>query len=371
MYYNWQLPDWPDFKYELADSIDQLIAFAEETGNVSGLLKAAPDVVKVETLIDIMVAEAIKTSEIEGEYLSRQDVASSIRNNLGINQKAEPVKDKKAQGVAELMVDVRKSYEDALTEKKLFEWHKMLLKDSRTINTGAWRKDTAPMQVVSGSIGKEKVHFEAPSSAIVPNEMERFIQWFNETAPGGKHEIKRAPVRSAIAHLYFESIHPFEDGNGRIGRAIAEKALSQTLGRPVMLSISRKIEADRKSYYQFLEVAQRSNNITGWIIYFVQVILDAQIEARDILNFTLHKTQFFDLFKDQFNERQLKAIKRMLDEGPQGFEGGMTAQKYMSITKTSKATATRDLQALAEAGALEPQGGGRSTSYKLNIKFYP
>jgi Fic family protein len=371
MRYNWQQPDWPDFKYNLSDSIDRLIAFAEETGNVSGLLKAAPETVKIETLIDIMVAEAIKTSEIEGEYLSRQDVASSIRNNLGINQKAEPVKDKKAQGAAELMVDVRNSYMDLLTEKKLFEWHQMLLKESRTINTGVWRKDTAPMQVVSGSIGKEKIHFEAPPSATVPSEMGRFIQWFNDTAPGGKQEIKKAPVRSAIAHLYFESIHPFEDGNGRIGRAIAEKALSQTLGRPVMLSLSRKIEADRKSYYHSLEVAQRSNEITPWVSYFVQVILDAQIEAKELLNFTLHKTQFFDLFKDQFNERQSKAIKRMLDEGPQGFEGGMTAQKYMSITKTSKATATRDLQALADAGALVPGGGGRSTSYKLNIKFYP
>lgn len=370
MQYNWQQPDWPDFKYDLTDSIDQLLAFAEETGNVSGLLKAAPDAVKVETLIDIMVAEAIKTSEIEGEYLSRQDVASSIRNNLGINQKAQPVKDKKAQGVAELMVDVRNSFTDQLTEKKLFEWHQMLLKDSRTINTGAWRKDIAPMQVVSGSVGKEKIHFEAPSSSIVQHEMDRFIQWFNDTAPGGKHEIKKAPVRSAIAHLYFESIHPFEDGNGRIGRAIAEKALSQTLGRPVMLSLSRKIEAHRKNYYQSLEAAQRSNDITGWVSYFVQVILDAQIEAKELLNFTLHKTHFFDIFKDKFNERQLKAVKRMLDEGPKGFEGGMTAQKYISITKTSKATATRDLQSLVESRVLLSAGGGRSTSYSLNIKFY-
>jgi Fic family protein len=371
MQYNWQKPDWPDFKYDLTDSMDRLLAFAEETGNVSGLLTAVPEGIKVDTLIDTMVAEAIKTSEIEGEYLSRQDVASSIRNNLGLNPKVEPVKDKKAQGVAELMVDVRNSFQETLTEQKLFQWHKMLLKDSQTVNTGVWRKDEAPMQVVSGAAGREKVHFEAPPSNRVPKEMAGFIAWFNDTAPGGKFELKKAPVRSALAHLYFETIHPFEDGNGRLGRAIAEKELSQTLGRPVMLSLSRQIEAARKSYYHALEMAQRDNDITDWVNYFVEVVLAAQIEAKDLLNFTLHKTKFFDAFKDSFNDRQLKAIKRMLDEGPDGFEGGMTAKKYMSITKTSKATATRDLQALLETGALKAIGGGRSTSYSLNIKFYP
>ncbi|WP_221393814.1 Fic family protein [Dyadobacter sp. NIV53] len=365
MTYNWQQYDWPDFEYILSDVEDLLLSFAEETGHISGILKAAPENVKVETLIDIMVSEAIKTSEIEGEFVSRQDVISSIHNNLGLHQKA--VKDKRAPGLAELMIDVRNSYADVLTEQKLFEWHKMILGQSKLINSGVWRKGKEPMQIISGAIGKEKIHFEAPPSDQVEKEMRQFIIWFNETAPNGKKEIKKAPVRSAIAHLYFESIHPFEDGNGRIGRVIAEKALSQTLGRPVMLSLSRKIEANRKDYYQTLETAQRSNKITGWINYFVGTIVDAQIETQLFLDFILKKSLFFDRIKDKINDRQLKVINKILEAGPTGFEGGMTAKKYMSITKTSKATATRDLQNLVEIGVLIAKGGGRSTTYSLKM----
>nr|WP_295928762.1 Fic family protein [uncultured Dyadobacter sp.] len=367
MAYNWQQPDWPDFRYELSAIETMLFAFATENGHVSGLLNAAKDQIQANALVHTLVAEAIKTSEIEGEFLSRQDVVSSIRNNLGIGHKNEPVRDKKAQGVAELIVNARETFSEPLTEAILWNWHQMLLGSSKTIRTGTWRVGDDPMQVVSGSIGKEKVHYEAPPSGDVPAEMARFIEWFNNTAPGGPDELTKAPVRSAIAHLYFESIHPFEDGNGRIGRVIAEKALAQTLGRTVMLSLSRKIEADKKSYYHALETAQQSNEITSWIHYFVKIILDAQLEARDLLDFTLRKTRFFDQFREHLNERQAKAINKMLDSGPEGFEGGMTAKKYMSITKTSKATATRDLQYLTEIECILPTGGGRSTSYSLNL----
>ncbi|WP_342087589.1 Fic family protein [Dyadobacter sp. OTU695] len=365
MTYIWQHPEWPEFQYNLAGVDDILFVFAEETGHVSGILKGTPDALQVEALIDTLVAEAIKTSAIEGEFLTRQDVVSSIRNNLGIAKKPEPVKDRKAQGAATLMVAARNSYAEPLTEAMLFAWHETILKESKTINIGAWRKDSAPMQVVSGSVGREKVHFEAPPSERVPVEMAQFIEWFNATAPGGAKEITKAPVRSAIAHLYFETIHPFEDGNGRIGRVIAEKALSQTLGRPVMLSLSRKIEAERKKYYQSLETAQKNIDITDWIRYFVQTIVDAQIETRDMLDFTLQKTRFLDRFKDSLNERETKVVQKMLETGPGDFEGGMTAKKYMSIAKTSKATATRDLQHLAEIQCLIASGGGRSTSYQL------
>lgn len=367
MTYNWQHPDWPNFKYDLYNVEDILFNFAEQIGHVSGILKAMPEDVQMEAVIDVMVSEAIKTSEIEGEYLSRQDVISSIRNNLGFNQTLDPIKDKMAQGIGELMADVRKTYAEAITEEKLFTWHKMLLKDNRRINVGMWRSHAEPMQVISGSLGKEKIHFEAPPSSCVPDEMKRFIQWFNDTAPGGRHEIKKAPVRSAIAHLYFETIHPFEDGNGRIGRAVAEKALSQTIGRPVLLSLSKTIEGDKKAYYSALEQAQRSNEITAWITYFVNVILKSQEQAISLVDFILKKSKFFDRFKDVLNERQLKAVKRMLDAGPDGFEGGMSAKKYISLTKASKATATRDLQHLSELGVLILEGGGRSTHYVLNI----
>jgi len=248
----------------------------------------------------------------------------------------------------------------------LLYWHRILLANSTKIKAGVWRKHKAPMQVVSGTIGKEKVHFEAPPSKQVPQEMEHFIHWFNSTAPGGDKEIKKAPVRSAIAHLYFESIHPFEDGNGRIGRAIAEKALSQTIGRPVMLSLSQVIEADKKSYYKALEKAQRKNEITEWLQYFTGIVYEAQIAANKLISFTLQKSMFINQYKTLLNERQLKVVLKML-ESPKGFEGGMSAKKYISITKTSKATATRDLQQLLELGALILKGGGRSTHYTINF----
>jgi Fic family protein len=225
------------------------------------------------------------------------------------------------------------------------------------------------MQVVSGAIGNEKVHFEAPPSELVPGEMKAFIRWFNSTAPGAEIEIKKAAVRSALAHLYFETIHPFEDGNGRIGRAIAEKALSQTIGRPVMLSLSRTIEPKKNDYYESLKNAQRSNEITPWMEYFIKTLLHAQIEAETQIDFTLKKTRFFDHYKDKLNERQLTVINRMLQEGSKGFEGGMNATKYVGITKASKATATRDLQQLLEIRAFIPanQARGRSTSYLVNL----
>ncbi|RYZ50983.1 MAG: Fic family protein, partial [Sphingobacteriales bacterium] len=301
-------------------------------------------------------------------YLSRQDVISSIRNNLGLNPTLLNVRDKKAKGIGTLMVDVRSSYAEPLTIEKLFKWHEMLLGHEKNLTVGAWRSDQAPMQVVSGAYGKEKIHFEAPPSASLAKEMKQFIAWFNATGPGGKKEIKKAPLRSAIAHLYFESIHPFEDGNGRIGRAIAEKALSQTVGRPILLSLSRTIEADKKAYYNALETAQRSNDITSWVAYFVKTTLAAQLQAEQLIDYILKKTKYFDKFRGAFNDRQLKVIQEMLDAGPDGFVGGMSAQKYISIVKTSKATATRDLQLLTEMGAIKPiGGGGRSTRYELNL----
>lgn len=365
--YNWQKKDWPNFSYNLAKIENELFSFAERVGHVGGILKSLPEDMQMEALIDIMVAEAIKTSEIEGEYLSRKDVLSSIRKNLGLISKPEQIRDKKAEGIGELMIDVRNTFKESLTKEKLFSWHKMLMANSKEVEVGKWRTHEEPMQVISGALGKLKIHFEAPPSSIVPKEMNQFIIWFNETAPGGKKEIKNVPLRSAIAHLYFETIHPFEDGNGRIGRAIAEKALSQGIGRPVMLSLSRTIEANKKEYYQALGKAQHSNEITSWINYFIKTVLDAQIQAENEIDFILKKVKFFDRFKNMLNDRQLTVIKRMLGEGAKGFEGGMNARKYISITKTSKATATRDMQDLVEKDIFIPAGGGRSTNYQINL----
>ena len=367
MTYNWQQEDWPEFRYDLAKVADTLLIFAEKTGRASGLLRGLAEETQTEAMIEMMVVEAIKTSEIEGEYLSPKDVMSSIRKNLGLGQPLEKVQDKRAEGAAALMIDVRNSYAEPLSKEKLFEWHRMLMTGSRGIKTGQWRRHDEPMQVVSGPIGKEKIHFEAPPSSRVPKEMARFIAWFNETGQGGTQEIKRPVVRSAVAHLYFESIHPFEDGNGRIGRALSEKALSQGIGRPVLLSLSRTIEANRTQYYEVLQKGQQSNDITSWVTWFVNMAVEAQEQAEEQIEFTLKKTKFFDRFRDELNERQLKVMRRILEEGPRGFQGGMNAKKYMAITNTSKATATRDLQVLVERGACVQSGGGRSTRYEVNL----
>ncbi|MCK5498246.1 MAG: DUF4172 domain-containing protein, partial [Gammaproteobacteria bacterium] len=219
MKYNWQQADWPRFTYSLKEVEDTLFKFTERVGRVSGLLEGLPEKIKTETMIDMMVSEAIKTSEIEGEYLSRKDVMSSIRNQLNLPQTQEQVRDQRANGAGQLITVIRRDYTRKLTKKMLMDWHKMLMQGSKGIMIGKWRTYEEPMQVISGPIGKEKVHFEAPPSVVVQDEMRRFIAWFNETSPGSPHWITKPPVKAGIAHLYFESIHPFEDGNGRIGRA--------------------------------------------------------------------------------------------------------------------------------------------------------
>ncbi len=367
MVYNWQLEDWPEFRYDLAPVRLELQKFAEHFGRIGGLMVGLPDGLESETVLDLMVAEAMKSSEIEGEVLNYGDVMSSIRNRLGLNPSAEPVKSRLAEGAGELMVSVREGFAEPLEERTLHEWHRMLLGGASHLRVGAWRSGSDPMQVVSGRIDRPTVHYEAPQSNHVPSEMEAFIRWFNETAPGGKSPIPDAPVRAAIAHLYFESIHPYEDGNGRIGRALAEKALSQGVGAPVILSLSKAIEAKRGAYYDALKVAQRSNEITPWIRYFVGAVIEAQLDAEKQITFILRKSKFFQRYGDLLNERQSKVIRKLLAAGPSGFEGGINVRKYLAITKSSKATATRDLQNLASMGALTSVGTGRATRYEVRL----
>lgn len=365
MAYNWQYQHWPHFHYDLREAEEALYRFSEKLGHVSAALQSLPKEVQVETLVNTLVTEALKTSEIEGEYLSRQDVKSSVRNNLGLNAVAEAVRDQRAAGIGALITEVRRTYAEPLSGETLFHWHRLLMQGAEGVQVGGWRTHGEPMQVVSGSMARPVVHFEAPPSERVPQEMADFITWFNVTAPGGPKAIKGAPVRAALVHLYFESIHPFEDGNGRIGRVLAEKALSQTVGRPVLLSLSRTIEAGKKKYYAELERSQRDLEVTEWVSYFVHVCLEAQEEVIAQVDFTLKKALFFDHYRDRLSERQLSVVRRMLEEGPGGFTGGMNARKYVSITGASKATATRDLQNMVEKGIFTPIGGGRSTRYEL------
>ncbi len=367
--YNWQQDDWPDFTHNPDEFEDELFTFAEKIGRLAGIWQALPEEARLEAVIGMLAAEAIKTSEIEGELLNREDVFSSIRKNLGLHDESRDVRDKRAAGIADLMIDLRNTWQEPLTRELLFSWHGMLLGGSRRIHVGGWRTHEEPMQIVSGAIGNEKVHYEALPSSRVPQEMQKFIDWFNDTAPEGGSSIRQAPIRCAIAHLYFESIHPFEDGNGRVGRAIAEKALSQGIGGPVLLSLSETIESDKSAYYSALKQAQRSNEITDWIRYFLKTILEAQSRAEAMIGFTLRKARYFDSFKDRLNDRQGKVIRRMLEQGLEGSDNGMNAGKYARIAKTSKATATRDLQDLLEIGAFVRLGeaGGRSTKYRINL----
>ncbi|MDI1323937.1 MAG: Fic family protein [Algoriphagus sp.] len=370
MSYNWELPDWPDFSYHQPVSENLHSGFLLKSGQIFGYLKGFPKENQTELILEVMVEEAIKTSEIEGEFISRQDVLSSIRKNLGIHEN-QPVlvKDHRAKGIARLMIAVRTSYAEPLKEIDLFAWHEMLMEGNRYVQAGKWRTDSSPMQVVSGPVGKETVHFEAPPSDLVPGEMNRFIDWFNITTPGQKDAINNPMTRAGIAHLYFESIHPFEDGNGRIGRALAEKVLHQGLGEPTLISLSNTIEKNKNAYYEGLKKAQRSNEITNWLNYFAGTVIQAQQAAERLIQFTLKKMKFFDAYRSRLNDRQIKAINRMLEEGPDGFGGGMSAKKYMAITNASKPTATRDLQELRDLGVFIPSGGGRSVSYGLGLDF--
>ena len=366
--YNWQLKDWRQFRYNEQEFTGIVMSFMAIAGESMGYIQNLSENDQAESVIDLLVKEAIKTSAIEGEFLSRLDLASSIRKNLGYPTPAYQIKDKRAIGIASLMVKARADFDSDLTEIQLLEWHKLLMLGNYTINSGQYRSHAEPMQVVSGAIGKEIIHFEAPPSANVYAEMQLFFDWFNDTKPGAKTPIPNLLIRAAIAHLYFETIHPFEDGNGRIGRIIAEKCLAQGLKRPLLMSLSTAIEADKKMYYTALKKAQQTNDVTAWIHYFAETILTAQQDFIATINFLVKKTAFFNTYQSQLNTAQTKVIKRMMENGEQIFEGGMNAKKYQIITQVSKATATRHLQDLVEKGILVSQQGGRSTNYQVNLK---
>lgn len=364
--YNWQFPNWANFVYD-DSAIDSLVIdFTLELGEVNGIINSLSIENQQDTILQIMINEAIKTSEIEGEYFSRKDVMSSIKKHLGTTDTISLICDKKAQNIAKLMIEIRKSYNQKLTEKMLKSWHKILMNDNIYINSGKYRTGTQPMQVISGAYGKEIVHYQAPASERITDEMKKFIKWY-QNFTFKQNDFKRILIKTAIAYLYFESIHPFEDGNGKVGRALAEKCLAESLNRPIFLSLSSVIEKDKKEYYKALKEAQKGLEITSWIIYFSSVILKAQKFAKKIILFILNKTKFLDGHKNKLNTRQQKVILKMFDLGIDGFEGGMTAKKYMSITKASKATATRDLQDLTQKNIFIQQGLGRNVKYELNF----
>ncbi|WP_333877091.1 Fic family protein [Methylobacter sp.] len=367
MIWNWQQPDWPYFSYDKSLLDESEKQFLLGSGLVFGAFKHLNEGDKQQLTVELISNEALKTSEIEGEYLDRDSLQSSIRRQFGLitdNRKIPPAE----QGIAEMMVDVYRDFESPLSHTMLFEWHKMLTNGRRDLaDIGQYRTHAEPMQIVSGAIYAPKVHFEAPPSAQMMPEMERFIDWFNATASNGKTPLP-ALLRAAIAHLYFVSIHPFEDGNGRIGRALAEKALSQCLGQPTLIAISYTIERDKKTYYSALEQANKQTEITAWRLYFADTVINAQSYTSTWIDFLIKKAKLYDRLRGQINPRQEKVLTRMFREGPDGFIGGLSAEKYIGITGAPRVTVTRDLQDLVGKGALLRHGERKHTRYFLNLE---
>ncbi|SFB55450.1 Fic family protein [Rhizobium sp. NFR07] len=367
MQWNWQNADWPSFRYDTASLASMEQRFLQSAGEVIGAVRHFNDDDSNQLRIELLSDEAIKTSEIEGEFLDRASVQSSLRRQFGLNTDDRQIRPQE-RGIAEMMADVYRNWHAPLQHEGLSHWHSMLMAGNRYIETiGDYREHEDAMQIVSGRLDKPTIHFEAPPSRQVKAEMKNFITWFNQSGPAGPTPLQ-ALTRAAVGHLYFESIHPFEDGNGRIGRALAEKSLAQNIGQPSLISLAFTIEKSRKTYYSELERHQRTLDITGWVIFFSETILAAQQATLERIDFFIQKAKFYDRVRGHLNERQEKVIARLLKAGIAGFKGGLSAENYISITAASRATATRDLQQLVEIGALARTGERRHTRYALRLQ---
>lgn len=370
MVWNWQLPGWPRFTWDDSRLVRAEERFLLGSGVFLGSIKHLADEDRDVLVVEAMSSEAITTSEIEGEILNRDSVQSSIRRQLGLAtdlRKVEPAE----RGISEMMVDLYRNFAAPLDHAALFGWHRMITNGRRDLrDVGRSRTHVEPMQVVSGRIHQPEIHFEAPPSARIKKEMDRYIDWFNRTAPNGSEPMLPL-IRAGIAHLYFESIHPFEDGNGRVGRAIAEKVLAQSLGRPSLTAIAATILRYRSSYYHALEAANKSNSITEWLAWFGGMGLEAQRRTLVQAEFLIDKAKLLDRVRRHLNSRQLAVLVRVLREGPEGFKGGLSASKYVTIAKTSAATATRDLAEMIEMGALCRTGERRYARYHPTIPLRP
>ena len=306
----------------------------------------------------VTVEEGIQSSSIEGEEINREDVRSSLLNNIQLGGEKRSVRDIRAAGVARLQQESLRDVRAPLSLVMIRYWHELLFRDLPYAGVrGDFRDSGQPMRIVSGPPHRLTIHFEAPPSERVPNMMQRFV---NPTKPAAS-----AILRAALDHVHFESIHPFSDGNGRVGRAIMERTILQTLnGRP-LLSISQAIRATRSDYYAALQEAQRSLDVTGWLRYYFATLQQAIANAGELIGFTLRKADYYRRLDAALSPKQAKVIQRMWAAGPAGFEGGMTAKKYGRIAGVAPATASRQLAGLVGLGALVRVGAGRGTRYRL------
>src|SRR3569623_1723203 len=311
--WNWQRKDWPVFRYDCARLDPLEAAFLQQAGMFSGSVCHASDEDRELVTVELISDEALSTSAIEGEALSRESLQSSIRRNFGLSTDHRRIPPAE-QGVAKMMVDLHRQFQEPLGEALLFRWHECLMNGRRDLaGIGGYRTDSTPKQVVSGPLHDPRIPNEAPPSSAVPEQMKRFVQGFADSAPGGAHPL---PIlaRAGIAHLWFVSIHPFEDGNGRIARALAEKAISEGLGHAALLALSLTINRGRKAYYEALERNNKDTEITGWLVYFAETVLTAQQPAQALVNFLIAKARFYDRLRGRLNERQEKVLARMFQE---------------------------------------------------------
>ena len=364
MTYIHQRDNWPAFHWRDEQLAARLAAVRHRQGRLIGRMEGMGFALRNEAVLHTLTEDVVKSSEIEGEQLDRDQVRSSIARRLGMDIGALTPADRNVEGVVEMMLDATQHFDKPLDDERLFGWHAALFPTGRSgmarINVAAWRGDAdGPMQVVSGPIGREKVHYEAPAALLVAEEMAAFLGWFEDKATID-------PVlKAGIAHLWFVTIHPFDDGNGRIARAIADMALARSESSAQRFySMSSQIRVERNAYYEILERTQKGDlDITAWLTWFL-ACLDRAIDGADvILASVLRKAKFWETHAGAvMNERQQKLVNRLLD----GFEGKLTSSKWAKIAQCSQDTALRDIDDLLKKGVLgkEP-GGGRSTSYAL------
>ena len=365
MSYIHQQKDWPEFRWNEARLLPLLTKVRHQQGRLLGQMEGLGFHLRGEANLESLTKEVIGSSAIEGEKLNAEEVLSSIARRLGIAHAGTTPASRHVEGVVEMMIDATRKYEEALTAERLCSWHAALFPSGRSgmqrITVGAWRTGEAgPMQVVSGPMGRERVHFEAPEASLLDAEIALFLEWFEGT--GSVDPV----IKAAVAHFWFVTIHPFEDGNGRIARAIADMALARADGvAERFYSMSSQIERERKQYYDSLESSQRGGmDITLWLEWFLGCLDRALENAQENLKAILHKTRIWERINQDgpVNERQHVVINRLLD----GFEGKLSSSKYAKLAKCSPDTALRDINELVLRDILiKEAGGGRSTGYRL------
>jgi Fic family protein len=360
------LPEWPHFTWDKARLAGPLAEVHRQQGRLLGQMEALGLTVQEEALLRTLTEEVVTTSDIEGETLDADEVRSSVARRLGMDAGGLRAADRHVDGIVEVMVDATRRYDQPLTAERLLWWHASLFPTMRggkaKLTLGGWRDDrTGPMQVVSGPIGRARVHFEAPAAGRLEREMPSFLDWFNQDGDGAPDGV----LKAGLAHLWFVTIHPFDDGNGRIARAIADMALARSEQSPQRFySMSAQIRQERAAYYAILEAAQIGTmDVTNWLEWFLGCLGRSIVGARTTLSAVLAKARFWqELGQVPLNERQRLVLNRLLD----GFEGALTTTKWAAMTKCSQDTALRDISALVERGILiRNSEGGRSTSYAV------